>query len=120
MDVFDKGLCTILRCTLLFVLLSLPLILRRVPRNPLYGYRTRLTLSNDQRCYEVNAYFAGRLLAATLLTSWMAPALYLWHRPPAQTFMQLTSALLVAPVVFAWLLTIRFTQGIVTDQRGAP
>ncbi|OQX14046.1 MAG: hypothetical protein BWK76_15310 [Desulfobulbaceae bacterium A2] len=112
MDVFDKGLCTILLCNLLYVLLSLPLIFRRVPPNPLYGYRTRTTLSNDGFWYDANAYFATRFLGVTLMTTCLSLALHAWHGLAAHTFMQISIGLLVAPVVIAWLLTARFIHGV--------
>jgi uncharacterized membrane protein len=40
--------------------LSVPLVLRRVKPNSLYGFRTPKTLSNQRIWYETNA-FAGRL-----------------------------------------------------------
>jgi uncharacterized membrane protein len=39
---------------------SVPLVLRRVKPNSLYGFRTSKTLSNERIWYEANAY-AGRL-----------------------------------------------------------
>lgn len=39
----------------ILVVLSIPLALRWVPRNPLYGFRVPATLRDDQIWYEVNA-----------------------------------------------------------------
>jgi uncharacterized membrane protein len=47
---------------LLAVLLGVPLWLRRVPPNRFYGVRTRATLGDEARWYEVNAR-CGRDLA---------------------------------------------------------
>ena len=44
-------------CMVLAVL-SVPMTLRRVPPNPIYGFRTRLTLSSPDIWYPANA-FAG-------------------------------------------------------------
>jgi uncharacterized membrane protein len=41
---------------LLLILLSTPLILRRVPPNPIYGFRIRWTLEDPELWYSVNAY----------------------------------------------------------------
>jgi uncharacterized membrane protein len=46
---------------LLMAGLSIPLILRRVKPNSLYGFRTPKTLSNERIWYDTNA-FAGRLI----------------------------------------------------------
>lgn len=67
MDVYDKGLITVLGCCAIFCLVSIPLILRKISRNPVYGYRMRMTPSNDKIRYEVNAYFAWRFLATGVL-----------------------------------------------------
>jgi hypothetical protein len=48
---------------LLLSALSVPLILRKVGPNPLYGFRVKETLENPDVWYEVNA-FAGRGLFA--------------------------------------------------------
>ena len=47
MSVYEKGLVTILGFSLILVLIAIPLILRKVPRNIVYGYRTRATLRDD-------------------------------------------------------------------------
>jgi hypothetical protein len=46
------------------VLISIPLILRKVPRNVVYGFRTRATLGDDLVWYEANAYFGRRLVVS--------------------------------------------------------
>lgn len=51
----------------LLSLLSVPLILRRVGPNPLYGFRVKATLENPDLWYDVNAYAGWRLLAAGLV-----------------------------------------------------
>ncbi len=42
-------------------LVSLPLVLRRVPMNKVYGVRLRRSFSSERNWYEINAY-GGRLL----------------------------------------------------------
>lgn len=48
----------------LCVVLALPLVLRWVKPNPLYGFRTARTLRDPQVWYDANAY-AGRLLVGS-------------------------------------------------------
>lgn len=112
MSVFDKGLITILVCNTIFSLLSLPLIFRRVPRNPVYGYRTRATLSDDTLWYEANAYFGSRFLAACVLSVCIALALHVWKGIPSDAYLKVSILLIVAPVVAAWLLTARLVREI--------
>lgn len=43
------------------IVLSIPMILGKVPPNPIYGFRTRKTLSDPEIWYDVNE-FAGKLM----------------------------------------------------------
>ena len=47
----------------ILILLSVPLVLRWIPRNRLYGFRTASTLANDSVWYDANA-LSGRHMAA--------------------------------------------------------
>jgi uncharacterized membrane protein len=49
---------------LLLIGLSIPLIMRRIPPNGLYGFRTPATLKDEALWYDVNAYAGKRLLIA--------------------------------------------------------
>jgi uncharacterized membrane protein len=40
--------------SLVMVVLSIPLILEKIPRNHIYGFRTKKTLSNDTIWYPAN------------------------------------------------------------------
>jgi uncharacterized membrane protein len=114
MSVFDKGLITILVCSAVFSLVSIPLIFRRVPRNPVYGYRTRATLRNDRVWYEANAYFGVRFLVASILSACIAVVVHEWRGISPDIYLKVSIVLLVAPVVAAWLLTARFVRAIGT------
>jgi uncharacterized membrane protein len=52
---------------LLIFSISLPLIFRMVPMNPVYGIRIRASFESDKRWYDINAY-GGRQLA---MWSWL-------------------------------------------------
>jgi uncharacterized membrane protein len=54
---------------LLLAALSVPLILRRIGPNPLYGFRVKRTLEDPAVWYPVNAYAAKRLLVVGLVIS---------------------------------------------------
>ena len=69
MTVYEKGLLTILACDALFVLLSIPLVLRKVRPNVVYGYRTRAILADESLWYEANAYFGSRFIVACLVSA---------------------------------------------------
>ena len=108
MTIYEKGLLTILACDALFILLSIPLVLRKVRPNVVYGYRTRATLADESLWYEANAYFGSRFIVACLVSA--AAAWYL-ARPglfPPDTFLPVSVVLLGAPVAVAGVLTSRF------------
>ncbi len=110
MNVFEKSLITVLLCDALFVLVAMPLALRKVSPNPVYGYRTCATLADETLWYNANAYFAWRFMLAVLLSAAGALALYQWQGLEPVDYMHATIALLVAPVMIAGLLTGRFVR----------
>lgn len=57
---------TNLCCGLLFFVISLPLVLRMVPMNGLYGFRTSKAFMSDELWYDINAYGAKQLILASL------------------------------------------------------
>ena len=42
--------------------ITLPLIARKIKPNPFYGFRVQQTLEDPEVWYEINQYFAKRLL----------------------------------------------------------
>lgn len=55
---------------------SVPLILRKIGPNPLYGFRVKRTLEDPAVWYPVNAYAAKRLLVVGLVMSVSAVLLF--------------------------------------------
>jgi uncharacterized membrane protein len=117
-SVYEKGLVTILACNALFALVSLPLVFRKVPRNGFYGYRTCATLGSDFVWYEANAYFGQRLLIASAVTCIAAVFLYRSGALEPGTYLKVSVAVLVAPVLVAALLTSRYVRTLVEVQTG--
>jgi len=62
---------------LLIAALAVPLILGKIPPNPLYGFRTPRTLSDPAVWYPANAYAGRWLLGSGLSIAITAIALYL-------------------------------------------
>jgi len=118
MSVYEKGLVTILAGNALFVFVSLPLVFRWVPRNFFYGYRTRATLGSDVVWYEANAYFGWRFLIASAVACIAAVLLYRSGVLEPGTYLKVSVALLVAPVLFAGLLTSRYVRALVKAEAG--
>jgi len=112
MTVFEKGLITILACAALFALLAIPLMLRKVPRNVIYGYRTRATLSDDALWYEANAHFGRGLFIASIVSALAITALYLAHTFSPLLFLKISVVVLVVPTGIAALATARHVRRV--------
>jgi uncharacterized membrane protein len=117
-SVYEKGLVTILACNAFFVLVSLPLVFRKVPRNGFYGYRTRATLGSDFVWYEANAYFGRWFLIASAITCIAAVLLYRAAALEPGTYLRASIAVLVAPALVAALLTSRYVRTLVEERTG--
>lgn len=115
MSVFEKGLFTILGCAFLFALLGIPLMFRRIPRNVVYGFRTRSTLNDDRVWYEANAHFGRGLLIASLATALAIVVLYRVGGLAPATFLKASVVALVAPLVVAILATSRFVRSLTSN-----
>jgi uncharacterized membrane protein len=57
------------------IVIAIPLILGKVPRNRFYGFRTRYTLSSDEVWYRANKISSIAMLIAGLF--WLAAAIVL-------------------------------------------
>jgi len=77
---------------------SVPLALRLVPPNALYGFRTCFTRSNREAWYTVNAVVGWAMLLGSILSA----GILLWvPHPAAQPWWP--AAVVVVPVMFALL-----------------
>ena len=94
---------------LLMVLVALPLVAGRVPRNYLYGFRTGKTLSSDERWYAANRY-AGRQLFWGGLTTALGSLLLLPFagRLSLDGVALLGLALTLVPLGVATVLSFRY------------
>lgn len=112
MSVYEKGLITMLVCSLIFVLLAIPLVLRKVPRNIVYGYRTRATLSDDYVWYEANAYFGRGFFISGVITAIAALVLYNMQGLSPAFFLKASIIVLVGPSLIAAIATSRFIRSL--------
>ena len=118
MSVFEKGVLTILGLSVLMALIAIPLVLRKVPRNVVYGYRTRATLADDATWYAANSHFGRGLLIASLFSAVGIGILYLAGLEPT-AFLKASVAVLVVPLVVAMLATSRFIRSRKAGQTDA-
>ena len=114
MTVFEKGVITIVVCASLFALLAIPLMMRKVPRNVVYGYRTRATLADDFVWYEANAYFGRALLIASVISALTILVLYRGEYLSPLTFLNVSVVVLVAPAAIAGLATSRRVRSLMS------
>ena len=85
---------------LLLAGLSVPLILRKIPPNGLYGFRVPATLEDSSLWYRVNAYAGRRFLVVGLGTAVGASILYFTTNPDVDNFA--LSCLGVFLALFLW------------------
>jgi len=110
--VFFKGLITVLAVDALFAVLSMPLILRKVPRNVVYGFRTCATLADDFVWYETNAYFGRGLVVSGIVSAVVVLMLFEVPAVSQRFFFVSTICALVVPALIAILLTLRFARSL--------
>ncbi len=108
MTVYEKGLYTILGLSLVLILVAIPLALRKVGPNVVYGYRTRATLASEDVWYEANAYFGRSLIVACLCGALAIWAVYVLRPVPPELFLPVSLLILVAPAAVATVSTARF------------
>jgi hypothetical protein len=116
MDAFEKAFITLLSCTCLFLVLAIPLVLRKVPRNRIYGFRTRATLKDDLLWFEANAHFGRRLVAASLFSVVAVFVLYYTAFSP-EIFVYAALGVIVAPALAAALDTFLHLRSL--ERRGS-
>ena len=116
MDAFEKALITMLACAALFLVLAIPLVLKKIPRNRVYGFRTRATLKDDLLWFEANAHFGRRLIAASLFSITAVFVLYYTALSP-ELFVYAALGVLVAPALAATLDTFLHVRSL--ERRGS-
>jgi uncharacterized membrane protein len=115
MDIYDKSLITILGVSLVLVALAVPLALRLVPRNAVYGFRTRATMANDELWLSANAYFGQRLIVGTVVGCALVIVTYFVFPLPPEVIVPISVLCLALPSLVVTLATVRFLR----RQRGA-
>lgn len=102
-----------LATAILFIALSIPLIMRKIPRNKWYGFRFKKALSSDDVWYKVNRFGGWLLLWSGILTAIMAVALAVAPAENLELYISIatggilveTTILIVAPLIYLNRLT---------------
>ena len=101
------ALTVVIGVAIVTALIALPLALRKVPRNRLYGVRTRRTLADDRVWYATNAYGGRCLIIASVIT--VGVVLILALTPlPRDLLVPAGLVALVVPSLVAGILAIRY------------
>ena len=117
MSVYEKAVLTILGCDAVLAAIALPLALRKVRRNFVYGFRTPATLSDDRIWYEANAHFGRGLLVASIVGAAAIVALSQAGLAP-RTLLNASIAALVLPDFAATVATFRYVGALKRGERG--
>ena len=64
-----ESLVTIRTCDVISAIIAIPLVLRKVPRNVIYGFRMRTILKNDFVWYDNTAQFLSNNLIILCFTT---------------------------------------------------
>lgn len=95
---------------LVLCLLSIPLVLMKIPPNPIYGFRISATLSDRELWYAVNRYSGKRLFLAGIVTVLSAPLLYLVPGISLDAYALSCLAVFGVTLIFGLIQSFRFLQ----------
>ena len=85
---------------IVFVVISIPLIVRAVPPNGVYGFRNHTTLSSAAIWYPANAFAGWALSVAAVISAWLL------FRLPAAAARWLVWVAFLAPIVAAFAASV--------------
>jgi uncharacterized membrane protein len=94
----DAEIYWLLAVCLLTAATSLPLALRLVPPNPIYGFKTRFTRSNRAVWYDANAFVGRGMVAASIVSA----TILAWHPIPFQEAW-MPAAIVIVPMMLVTL-----------------
>ena len=82
-----------------FIAVSIPLILKKVPPNCYYGFRTRKTLADEAIWYKANAFMGWGMVWASVVSMGFAAAVLVFPEAFSRDFLRFYAGpIVVAPV----------------------
>lgn len=108
MSIYDKGFITIIACAALLIVIAIPLALRKIPRNGVYGYRTRATMANDEIWFDANAHFGRSLIVASMFGAFVGYLIYRFEPFSPTAYLPVSVFVLAVPSLLAALATARY------------
>lgn len=107
------GIITFFLTGLLEMLISIPLIQGRVPRNSWYGFRTPKTLASDEVWYPANAYAGKMLFAAGLVLLIVSVIMFVFReRLEDNSVAMIGLAATLVPIGVAVWLSFRYLKAL--------
>jgi hypothetical protein len=107
MDIYAKSLITLLGVSLISIIIGLPLALRKVSRNSIYGFRTRATMISDELWFSANAHFGRGIIVASICGSVVGSVICELRLLPADFIIPASVLIMVLPSLIATLATLR-------------
>ena len=107
MDIYAKSLITLLGVSLISIVIGLPLALRKVSRNSIYGFRTRATMSSDELWFSVNAHFGRGIIVASICGSVAGTGICALRLLPPEFITPASVLIMALPSLIATLATLR-------------
>nr|MBU1328460.1 SdpI family protein [Candidatus Omnitrophota bacterium] len=107
MDPELKPIISVILSSLLLIIISIPLIVNKIPPNCLYGFRLRKTLSDKGIWYKANRY-GGTCLVMSGLIALIGCIVLLLYKDKLSFGMinGLSLELLIIPVIVSLILTL--------------
>jgi hypothetical protein len=96
---------TNIACGVLFVLISVPLVTKKVPMNKLYGFRLSKAFTSQENWYKINRYGGKQLIQWSVLLFIIGILYFIFpiREAPHETF---NTVLAVAPIVICTTIPI--------------
>lgn len=95
-------------CGLIFILVSVPLVQRKIPMNRLYGFRFAKSYASDANWYRINAY-GGRQMIRWSVVLIFAGVVTLLFRVPGVSDGAPQLALTLLPILLCTIVPIALT-----------
>ena len=96
---------TNLSCGILFILISIPLALKKIPMNHLYGFRIKKAFSSDENWFKINHYGGRQMILWSIPLIGIGLSYFVY--PPKEQFSEMASAFYAAgPMVICATVAI--------------
>jgi hypothetical protein len=92
-------------CGILFILISIPLVSKKVPVNKVYGFHIAKAFSSDENWYEINWYGGKQLIQWSVLLIFIGVLYFIFPVQELPNVMQ-NVFLAVVPIILCVAITI--------------